>query len=347
MRHRLDQQGKPNLRQLRKMGLGVLAYVLLAAVLFLGGMLLDKQAENATKEDSYGDLSERFTPTLTMEVDGQEYAYYHNYYSNVLIIGVDRESIAEMTSMRSGGQADFLLLLAISRNNKSITPIHIDRDTVAEVKVFGAFGNPAGTSPMQLCLSHAFGRDEATNSANTLWAVSNLLGGIPIDHYITMDMSGIAALNDALGGVTVTLEEDFSAIDPAMTKGTTLRLQGKQAEYYVRGRYGVGDYTNSQRMTHQRTFISAATELLKDRLKEEPEFLVQLFDDLGSHLSTTIADDWLLEQSYAMQHYTVNDTRTLDGEHRMGDNGFMEFHPEEDSLEELLLNVFYEERTGG
>lgn len=65
---------------------------------------------------------------------------------------------------------------------------------------------------------------------NTEKAVSDLFAGIPIDYYVTMDLDGISTFNDALGGVTVTLEDDFSQIDPEMVKGTTICLQGKQAE---------------------------------------------------------------------------------------------------------------------
>lgn len=41
-----------------------------------------------------------------------------------------------------------------------------------------------------------------------------------------MSLDGISVLNDLAGGVTVTLEDDFSAEDPAMTRGTTLSLHG-------------------------------------------------------------------------------------------------------------------------
>lgn len=50
--------------------------------------------------------------------------------------------------------------------------------------------------------------------------------GESVDFYVAMNMDGISELNDLAGGVTVTLEDDFSSIDPAMTKGTTLTLPG-------------------------------------------------------------------------------------------------------------------------
>lgn len=69
-----------------------------------------------------------------------------------------------------------------------------------------------------------------------------------------MNMDGISELNDLAGGVTVTLEDDFSSIDPAMAKGTTLTLHGDQAETFVRSRMTVGDGTNASRMERQEAF---------------------------------------------------------------------------------------------
>ena len=49
-------------------------------------------------------------------------------------------------------------------------------------------------------------------------AVSRLLQGENIDFYLAASLD-ISVLNDLAGGVTVTLEDDFSAADPqAMTK---------------------------------------------------------------------------------------------------------------------------------
>ena len=85
-------------------------------------------------------------------------------------------------------------------------------------------------------------------------AAGILLLGESIDFYVAMNMDGISELNDLAGGVTVTLEDDFSSIDPAMTKGTTLTLHGDQAETFVRSRMTVGDGTNASRMERQEAF---------------------------------------------------------------------------------------------
>jgi len=43
-------------------------------------------------------------------------------------------------------------------------------------------------------------------------------------------------LNHEVGGVTVTLEDDMTKLDPAMKKGATLNLDGRQAELLMQSR---------------------------------------------------------------------------------------------------------------
>lgn len=316
----------------------VIAYVFVIGGIYVVGSLLEgKPAEY----NVYGSLDERFVPDVTLEYQGRSYPYFSNQYTNILVIGVDQAQLNESTSRRNGGQADFLLLLAISRHNRTITPIHIDRDTITSVPVYGAFGDPAGSRDMQLCLSHSFGATQAECCENTLTAVRGLIHGIPIDYYLAMDMDGIAELNDALGGVIVTLTDDFSHLDPEMTAGATLTLKGRQAEYFVRGRYGIGDYTNRQRMTHQQDFIREALPRLYEMLEEDSRFVSDLFDQLSPHLCTNLQQSWLLNNSYSIENYEVTDIITLKGTHSIGETGFMEFHPDERALKEMLIDVFF------
>ena len=71
--------------------------------------------------------------------------------------------------------------------------------------------------------------------------MSHLLGGVPIDGYYELPMKAIPVLNKQVGGVTVTLEDDFSSVDAAMVKGKTITLSDSQAFHYIHDRYGVGD----------------------------------------------------------------------------------------------------------
>ncbi len=166
--------------------------------------------------------------------------------------------------------------------------------------------------------------------------------GIPIDHYVALDMEGMALLNDALGGVTVTLQEDFSMFDPAMTQGATITLQGKQAEYYLRGRMTVGDGTNAARMSRQAAFIEAAAMLIDNRMATEPGYLVTVLNALDGHFVASCDAAWLINQAYAVRNYPRTETVRLKGEHRVGQKGFVEFYPDTNELMTYISGTFCE-----
>ncbi|MBR2718407.1 MAG: LCP family protein [Clostridia bacterium] len=343
MRERLDGRGSPaRLQVLLTAVLAAAVFALLLGAVYVIGDLFD---EHQQPVETFGSIEGRFMPTSTMIVDGREYAYYKNYFTNILVVGVDKEDIAAQATFRSGGQADFLMLLAIDRHHRTVTPIHIDRDTVTDVKVYSPFGHAAGINRMQICLSHAFGSSNKLNCDNTIWAVERLMHGIEVDHFLVLDMTGIAMLNDALGGVTVTLEDDFSHLDPTMTRGTTLTLQGKQAEYYVRGRHEVGDNSNRQRMSRQRTFLEGLAELFRSSLKENTQTVTELFETLADHMYTSLDSGWVSGQSYVIEHYEQKEIIDLEGEHRIGEDGYMEFHAGESELKRLIRDVYMNEES--
>ena len=85
--------------------------------------------------------------------------------------------------------------------------------------------------------------------------VQKYLKNTPIDHYFAMSLDGISILNDFLGGIEVTLEDDFTVYDSEMVLGKTIRLSGKQAEIYLRNRYYIGDGSNKLRMKRQKQYL--------------------------------------------------------------------------------------------
>ena len=153
----------------------------------------------------FGSLEGRFESSVTLEQEGRTLHYRENEITNYLIIGVDKDDVTDVTGHQNGGQADFLVILAIDRINRCITPVMLDRDTMVEMQTYGVFGHPAGTRVMQLCLAQAYSGINIPGSVNTVETVEKLLQGIDIHHYVVLDMSAIPLVNDALGGVEVTL----------------------------------------------------------------------------------------------------------------------------------------------
>ncbi len=340
-KHR-HHKGVPNRKRSLLLGaLALLLVAIVATVLYFVGRDMEKRA--GTSGETRGDLTGRYEEPRTVTYNGQTYRYRADLL-NVLIMGIDRteEQMKDISGFRNGGQSDFLLLLIIDPKTQTITPLQIDRDTMAEITILGVLGNDAGTRTAQLCLSHGFGDGKEQSAGYTVSAVSKHLLGVDIDFYLALDLTSIALLNDALGGVTVTLADDFSMLDPAMTTGTTLTLQGKQAEYYVRNRLGIGVGTNESRMVRQRDYMTQVGIIFDEKLHEESDFTGKLFDLISTTVTTNMSRGRLINEVYASRNYQRLDTISPAGKHIAGEGGFIEFHHDQEALEQLVLQHFFE-----
>lgn len=333
----------------RRLSGAAIAVALVCAALAYAGVLLGirtvgSRLERSDAPEPLGSLDGRFaSDELTLRYADRTWTYRKRELTNLLLIGVDwAEMDSPAASGRYAGQADFLLLLTFDKKNRTISTLQIDRDTMTDIRVYGPFGDYTGMRETQICLSHAYGATAAENCENTVWAASRLLGNIPVDGYLALDMSAITALNDALGGVTVTLEEDFSALDPQMVRGATIALQGKQAETFVRGRTGVGDGTNAARMKRQKAFMQKAGDLIAEGLERDSGFAGTLLDALSGHMTMNVTRGWLINKAYESSGYRRTETRTLAGTHALGADGFTEFRADTDALNDLLTASFFE-----
>ena len=211
---------------------------------------------------------------------------------------------------------------------------------MAEVTVLGVGGTNVGTVTEQIALSHTYGSGENDSCRNTVKAVSTLLNGIHIDYYVSMTMDAVEILNDLVGGVTVTVLNDLSHVDPALVKDATLTLTGEQALKYVRNRYGLEDSSNIGRMDRQQQYINALYEKTVDYAAGTEDFsstvLLQLSEYLVSNLSVSHAEDLL----NTIASYTKKDLHSIKGESVVGEK-FMEFYPDKASIESIVVELFY------
>lgn len=321
----------------------VLVYVLILAGLLLYAFLEGGRQE---KEAVFGSIDGMYVSDIRMEHRGETYYYRENEITNYLIIGLDRDSLNQTTGHQNGGQADFLVVLSIDRINRSITPVMLDRDTMTEVQTYGVFGHPSGSRVMQLCLAQAYSGKDTSGSENTAQAVENLLHGVKMDRWITMDISAIPVLNDRIGGVEVILEDDFTVYDPVMTQGSTIRLLGDQAEFFVRGRMTVADGTNASRMKRQQQYISAFLARFREKMEAEPDLLVKLFDSVSGHIQSETPDEILLREADAYSNYEWKPLRSLQGTHSLDEYRFAEFLPDGDYLGELAAQLWFIKEEG-
>ena len=316
----------------------LLSLVLIAGIGYYVGEKLEESSvkeERSTMSSGFGRYEEKI-------YQGETY-YKKTNVTTLLLMGVDRDitQTSSSVSYRNGGQADFLMLLVIDHDAGTIRQLQIERDTMAKVDVLTILGKPGGTRMMQICLSHGYGADQAACCENAVYSVSRYLDDLDIDLYMAVDYSAIDVVNSMLGGVTVTLKEDFSALDPAMTAGTTLKLQGHQAELFVRSRMSVGDGTNASRQLRQREWLDGATELLKAKVRDDSGFLQTLLEALGDGLTTNAAQGRLVNEFNQAWQYPISPVEQIPGTYATGSDGFVEYHTEKDDVTRWVLDTFY------
>ena len=310
------------------------------ASILLGIQVIGNRLEKQEVMEPFGSLEGRFdSDRLTFSYGGRTWTYRERALTNMLIMGVNWADEGQSgSSARDGGQADFLLLVTFDRENQTISALQIDRDTMTTVKS----GDDTGQRMGRICLSYAYGNADTERCENTVGAVSSLLGGIPIDSYVSLDTESIAVLNDALGGMTVTLEDDFTQWDPAMAQGSTLTLQGKQAEYYVRGCTGAGEDVNLSRMKRQLVFVQAVSDQIIRRMNQDPNSIGALVERLSDHMMIDLDQSELIHTVYESRAYQQGEPQSLAGSYRVGEDGFMDFWADEDALGRLLTHTFFE-----
>ncbi|MBR3504888.1 MAG: LCP family protein [Clostridia bacterium] len=317
----------------------IVLFLVLAAIGAAFGVAQSIQERNQVQQR--GVAHEAIGQRKRVEYQGKTYAERTNL-TTILLMGIDKDEDSAAYGGRSGGQSDFLLLIVIDHANKRVSQLQIDRDTMTPVRVYGVLGNPVGTQMMQISLSHGYGRTPEENCKNAVLATENLLEGIRIDYYMAVNMPAMSALNHALGGVTVTLEDDLSHLDPAMTKGATLTLTDEQAALLLRSRLNVGEGTNTERMARQRVYMEAAIAKLQEELKKSSNVAGKIFDALESNMTANITRGKLINEANVSYNYEVLPVATLAGEHEVGEDGFMEFHVAEGAAADWVMQVFYD-----
>ena len=234
-----------------------------------------------------------------------------------------------------------MLLLVMDKQHETCTPIQLNRDTMTQIRILGVTGEPAGTFTGQLALAHTYGSGEEDSCENTVLAVSNLLYGMEIDHYVSLTMDGVAILNDLVGGVTVEVLDDFSGIDDTLVQGETVTLYGQHALTYVRARGSLEDSTNLHRMERQRQYLAGLQEQVKKAAQSDSNFSLDALLQVNEYMVSDCTVNQLSDLINSMVTYEIEDIRTTQGEAQVGEE-YMEFTVDEDALQQLVLEVFYD-----
>ena len=308
--------------------------ILLVVIGYSGLQLL----ESAVLRPDRGE--EPAAPSKTVVRDGVSY-YPRQDITVIMLLGIDESGPVQASgSYNNKGEADVVLLLICDERDEQLRLLNLNRDTMLQIPVLGIGGRRAGTVTGQLALAHTYGSGLEDSCENTRTAVSDFLQGIRIDHYIAMNMDAIPILNDAVGGVTVTVTDDFSAIDPTISRGEHL-LVGEQATVFVRSRKGVGGQLNISRQQRQNTYLQAFLRALQE--KNSDSFVMSLYEEISPYVVTDCSVNLISSMMQRYGDYGIAQILSPAGENVRGREHY-EFYPDREQLAELVLELFYAQK---
>lgn len=275
-------------------------------------------------------------------IDGEE-CYKKQNIETYLFLGVDSTNDDKNAKKKEQSvQCDSVILLVIDRVNKTFATLPLDRDAMVSLEIPDEDGNILGENTMQLALAYAYGDGKEQSCELAEDAVSGLLHDQRIDGYVSLSMDAIGAVNHLVGGVDVTVTDDFAG-ESGLASGQTVHLSDAQAETFVRGRKTVGDGTNENRMSRQQTYIEALYPAVIDHAKQDNNFVSNARKKLDKYMVTNMTDSDFskiieaLSSDKKMNLPDIKYSRTVNK-----DTGYAEVEYDEDSLEGVVKKLFYE-----
>lgn len=274
--------------------------VVLAVVLLVGGMgagfvyskmnkiqraksgenqLTDEKLAGLLVEDPTQEVQETAAPTeTTVPKETTPDWGKMGKVINVLLIGQDAREGEESKN------ADTILLLTVNKETKKITMTSFLRDTYVTVNdVVDANGKKhSGSTKLNLSYALGYSWSDSVGAMSVLDQVIKNNFGPVVDHNIEVDMDAFDACINALGGVTITLDEDEAKYmnsyfkdypDRVYEVGDNL-VDGWAAEVYVRTRHANNGDSDFNRTDRQRAVVAQVLEKLKGKSLLEINALV-------------------------------------------------------------------------
>ena len=325
------------IEQAKKLVYICLILVLVITILFSGLRIL----ESTVLYPDSGKLGP--TATLTIERNGISY-FPRQDITTILLMGIDnRGKVEDSGSYVNSGRADMVTLLIFDKTNEQLDVLCLNRDTMLDMPELGLGGKIAGTAYGQLALSHTYGSGLKDSCENTKQTVSDFLYGLNINYYVALNMDAVSILNDSVGGVTVDVTEDFSAVDPTIIQGQ-MTLNGQQALNYVQTRRDVDDQLNLSRMERQKKYMEGFVRSFQ-AANQQDTFVVETYEAVSEYLVSDFTTKSISSVLNQFSGYALDEIVSLQGENKLGEgnNGeqVYEFYPDEEALDALILRLLY------
>lgn len=277
--------------------------------------------------------------------NGKKYLYNRDIKS-YLIMGIDKDEIPEnLGDYTKGGQSDAMFLLVTDASDKTMSVVSIHRNTMTRIETCSVTGKGMGYINAQICLQHAYGDGKNLSCVRSADAVSYLFYNLPIHGYLAMNMDGMPIMNDAIGGVELTVLENLKSTSRGISlkKGETVTLTGDEAYVYLRSRDLDTFDSATNRLRRQEQYITAYMNKLETIASNNPSAAVEIYESLEKYIVSSI-DFASLVGEVKDYSYTEEDMYSIPGETRMGDK-YEEYYVDDDAFYDMIIDLFYVEVT--
>lgn len=328
----------------KKAVVATLLLVLVVAAGFGVWAYRTQQAQNALHVTA-GNSVDMGSGYRNLTYKGKKYQY-NSLITTVLYAGIDSQGKLEENASYSGAaRADSIALVVLDKKHKKMTIISISRDTMTEVRRYSMSGRDRGTTVTNLGYAYTYGEGGKVSCENLREAVSNLLGGIPINEYAVTNQDSMIYINDLIDGVTLTVpNDDLAASHPELRKDTVVTLDAANVRDFLQYRDTSKDFSNEGRRERQQAYITAYVEQLKKKLQEDTEGIWDGLEEMEDYLQTSITKNKYLSLAKLLKSVSFSDEDYYnpEGENRLGDL-HDEFYVDEEALQEKVIELFYEE----
>ena len=177
----------------------------------------------------------------------------------LVLLGIDSNVEREDAGM--GYRSDTIAVIALDTKAHSCTVLNVPRDTYANVRKLNDDGSVKAVVHNKINAAFSLCSDKYRHK-NALTAIEELLFGTEgaLEYYASINMDGIGALTEAVGGVDVTLETDVPDVGSA---GETVTLNSDTAFIFVRKRHGLTGGSDIARISRQQTYMRALASKVK------------------------------------------------------------------------------------
>ncbi|MFE2022953.1 LCP family protein [Streptomyces sp. NPDC059499] len=208
---------------------------------------------------------------------------------NLLVLGSDSRAGAENKELGGGGsvggaRSDTAMVVHIPEGRTEAVAVSIPRDTLVTRPECSKADGSKMPSAERVMFNSVYSQVGPACVVKTVEKMS----GVRIDHYLEINFAGFKDLVDAIGGVTVEVEEPIrdkaSGLDLA---AGSHKLNGTESLAYVRTRYGIGDGSDLGRIGLQQQFLLALlTEIKSQDLLGSPTTAYRIANSATKSLTT-------------------------------------------------------------